>query len=37
MCCFSYILNQIGVLKNDKNINKDRTTCIIQVETPIKG
>ena len=37
ICCFNYIVNQIGVLKSDKNINKDPTTCIIQVEAPISG
>ena len=37
MCCFSYTVNQIGVLKSAKNINKDPITCIIQGETPISG
>ena len=34
MCCFSCIVNQIGVLKKVQNIKKDPATRFIQVEIP---
>ena len=37
MCCYSYIFNQIGVLKNDWSISKDPRTCAIHAEVTILG